>query len=43
MLLKTDKHSRWFCVGVWNHEKEIITIETSYDKYMMIVRKLQVL
>lgn len=32
-----------FCVGVWNHEKEIIKIETSYNNYMMIVRKLQVL
>ena len=41
--LKPINNQSNFCVGVWNHEKEIITIETSYDKYMMIVRKLQVL
>jgi hypothetical protein len=32
-----------FCIGVWNHEKEIITIEASYNYYVVILRKLQVI
>lgn len=41
--LKPINSEYGFCIGVWNHEREIITIEASYNYYVIILRKLQVL